>query len=56
MVKPKNDLLIWAIKNTKMRIKYIEKHAMGKNAMQEKEVLKRQERKYDLLKQEGKIK
>ncbi len=37
-----------AIKITKMRIKHMEKHGMGKNAMQEKEILKKQERNKEL--------
>ncbi len=55
MVKPKNELLKWAIKNTKMRIKHGEKAGMGDFTIKEKQILKRQERIYDLLKQEGKI-
>ncbi len=56
MVKPKHELLKWGIKNTKMRIKHMEKNGMGNNAMQEKVILKRQERKLEILRQEGKIK
>ncbi len=41
MVKPHDELLLWTIKNTKMRIKHCERHGLGKNAMQEKELLKR---------------
>ncbi len=55
MVKPKIELLKWGIKNTKMRIKYYEKHGNGGNTMEEKRILVKQERIFDLLKQEGKI-
>ncbi len=44
MVKPKDELLDYAIKNTKMRIKHMERHGMGKNAMEEKAILQKQER------------
>ncbi len=44
MVKPKHELLKWSIKNTKMRIKHHEKHAIGKAVMQDKIILQRQER------------
>ncbi len=53
MVKPNHELLKSGIKNTKMRIKHMEKHGKGTNAMQEKEILKRQERRAELLRQKG---
>ncbi len=54
MVKPKIDLLKWGIQNTKARIKHMEKNGIGESAMQEKQILKKQERILELLKQEGK--
>ncbi len=48
MVKPKHDMLDEAIKVTKMRIKHCEKNGMGKNVMEEKNILKKQERKKEL--------
>ncbi len=36
------------IKITKMRIKYMEKHGMGDNAIREKNILKKQERHKEL--------
>ncbi len=38
------------IKLTKMRIKHMEKHGMGDSAIQEKNILKKQERHRDLRK------
>ncbi len=55
MVKPKHELLKWGIQNTKMRIKHMEKHGVGNSAIKEKLILKKQERKLELLKQEGKL-
>jgi len=50
MVKPHYDLLDWSIKNTKMRIKHMEKHGVGTQAIKEKQILQRQERLRDLHK------
>ncbi len=44
MVKPKLELLKWAIQNTKMRIAHHEKHANGSVVMEDKKTLKKQER------------
>ncbi len=40
-----------AIKLTKSRIAHCEKHGMGKNAMDEKKILQKQQRKQELRKQ-----
>ncbi len=48
MVKPKRELLEWAIKNTKMRIKHGERNGMGNFVMREKKLLKEMERKKEL--------
>ncbi len=50
MVKPKDDLLNWSIKNTKMRIKHMEKHGNGSVAIKEKQILAKQERIKELRK------
>ncbi len=49
MVKPKDELLKWSIKNTKMRIKHHEKHGNGLNVMEDKRTLVKQERSKQLL-------
>jgi len=41
-----------AIALTKMRIKHHEKHGCGENAMQDKRILQKQQRKKDLRKQQ----
>ncbi len=51
MVKPKDELLNWSIKNTKMRIKHCEAHGIGDTAMREKFILKKQERLKELRRQ-----
>jgi len=53
MVKPRHELLKWGIKNTKMRIKKGEANGMGDFVMKEKAILKRQERNWELIKQNG---
>ncbi len=40
-----------AIKRTKFRIKHHEKHGEGNNAMQDKAILKKQERHHELMKE-----
>ncbi len=49
MVKPKVELLKWAISNSKMRIAHHEKAGNGSVAMEDKRILKRQERQLQLL-------
>ncbi len=40
-MKPKYELLRWAIKNTKLRIQHAEKHGNGDMAIHEKAILKK---------------
>ncbi len=49
MVKPKDELLKWAIKNTQMRIKHHEKSGKGGPVMDDKKVLQKQQRIKQLL-------
>jgi len=51
MVKYWDEQIKKGIALTKMRIKHMEKHGMGTNAMQEKARLKKQERKQELRRQ-----
>jgi len=44
MVKIKHEMLKWAIKNQKMRIKHHEKHGRGKVAIEDKRILQLMER------------
>jgi len=39
-----------SIKNTKMRVKHMEKHGVGDTAIKEKIILKKQERQLELMK------
>ncbi len=54
-MKRKIELLKWGIKNTKMRVAHMEKHGVGDTAIKEKIILKKQERQFQLLKEQGKI-
>ncbi len=44
MVKPWDELIKKGIRITKYRIAHMEKHGMGSSAMEEKNILKKQER------------
>ncbi len=52
MVRPKDEDLKKAIKISKIRIKHCEAHGLGSSAMQEKEILKKQQRMLELKRQE----
>ncbi len=53
MVRIRCNDLDKGIKLTKMRIAHLEKHGDGGSVMQEKQILKKQERQKQLLKERG---
>lgn len=55
MVNPWDDAVLRSIKLTKIRIKHLEKHGMGSEAMKEKNILKSQERHKELEMQKGRF-
>ncbi len=56
MVNPWDIAVDKGIKLTKIRIKHMEKHGMGTEAMKEKSILKKQERHRELEKLKGRFK
>ncbi len=52
MVRPWDDELKKAIKTTKIRIKHCEAHGIGSSVIQEKAILKKQERRLELKRQD----
>jgi len=52
MVRPWDIELKKAIQRTKTRIKHCEAHGIGSSAIQEKEILKKQERKLTLRRED----
>ncbi len=56
MVRPWDEAVLKGIKLTKIRIKHLEKHGMGSEAMKEKNILKKQERHKELQQQQGRFK
>ncbi len=51
-MRPWDNEIKAAIRLTKIRIKFCEKHGIGASAIQEKSILKKQERKLELKKEE----